>query len=145
LKIFSAGLILFCIICLGCRKLPNGSSMDREEARLVCDAFLAALQADRVDEALGMMEPELFQSLDRTRAESLARSVFDYCERPGHVELRRDETGVAFYADGRAKPMRRFFYVAVGARRDGDCTFAIEVVPGEGGMRVGKFSALKPG
>jgi hypothetical protein len=127
---------------VGCRKLPNGSSMDRRQAMQVSDAFIFDLQNDRLDDALNLMEPEFLRSIGSERAKALARYVFEYCGRPRQIALERDETGAALYADGPAKPLRKFFYSSSTATAR--CTFTVEVVPASGSFKVGRFGSLKP-
>src|SRR5882724_159115 len=103
MNFWKIGALIILIGCQGCRKTPNGSSMDRTQALKISDSFVFAMQANHVDDALGMMEPELLQTLGRSRAESLAHGVFDYCGHPEDLKLIRDETGIALYADGRTK------------------------------------------
>jgi hypothetical protein len=130
--------------CSGCRRVPNGTSIDRVGALKVSDAFVLAVQSDRVDEAVDLTEPEFIQTAGRSRAEGLVRHVFNYCGRPLRLKLKHDETGSAFYKDGRAKPMRKFFYETITSGTKDECTITIEVVPTKNGMKVGRFGSLKP-
>jgi hypothetical protein len=117
--------------------------MDRVTALKVSDAFVLAIQSDRVDEALDLTEPEFLLTAGQPRAESLIRNVFDYCGRPRALKFKRDETGTAFYKDGRAKPMRKVFYETITGDAKDECTITIEIVLTKGGMKVGRFGSLK--
>src|SRR5947209_8876803 len=88
----------------GCHRIPNGSSIDRSAAQRLSDSFMTDLVANRVDLAIGKMEPE-FQALGRTQADAMVSRLFNYCGRPLESDLRHDEVGTYLYADARRKPM----------------------------------------
>ena len=73
---------------------------------------MAYLVADRVDDAVGEMEPEMFQSATRGQVEAQIRKLFDYCGRPLDSELRHDEVGYKVYVSGHKNPTRKFYYAA---------------------------------
>jgi hypothetical protein len=129
----------------GCHVLPNGSSMDRAEAQKVSDSYMSNLVADRVDLALDKMEPQFLQAAGgKTKAEAALQDLFNYCGRPLESELRHEETGFFLGADGRRAPMRGFYYSGRTTQHPkGVCFFAVNVVPGENGMKVVSFGPLK--
>jgi hypothetical protein len=124
----------------GCK---SDSSIDRTAAQRVSDSFMKYLALDRVSDAVGEMEPEIFQSAGREQVEVQVRKLFDYCGRPLDSEFKHDEIGFKMYPDGRQKPMRKFYYAANTTRyRKGVCFFAIEVVPDQSDLRVTAFGPL---
>ena len=60
----------------------SGSSIDRTRAQKVSDSFMSDLVADRVNDAVVKMDPEIVQSLGQAQAEAAIRKLFDYCGRP---------------------------------------------------------------
>ena len=133
-------ILLSLLVLAGCR---SGSSMDRTAAQKVSDSFMAHLVADQVSDAVGEMEPEIFQSGGREQLEVQMRKLFDYCGRPLDSEFKHDEIGFKMYPDGRQKPMRKFYYAATTTQhRKGACFFAIEVVPSQSELRVTSFGPL---
>jgi hypothetical protein len=56
----------------GCK---SGSSINRVAAQKVSDSFMAYLVADRVNDAVGEMEPEMFQSATREQVEAQIRKL----------------------------------------------------------------------
>src|SRR5258708_27245904 len=133
--------VLFSVVVLaGCK---SGSSIDRTAAQKVSDSFMAHLISDRVSDAVGEMEPEIFQSAGRDQVEGQVRRLFDYCGRPLDSEFKHDEIGFKVYLGGRQKPMRKFYYAAnTTQHRKGVCFFAIEVVPAESELKVTTFGPL---
>jgi hypothetical protein len=97
------------LVLAGCK---SGSSIDRTAAQRVSDSFMGYLASDRVSDAVGEMEPEIFQSAGRELVEGQVRKLFDYCGRPLDSEFKHDEIGFKVYTDGRQKPMRKFYYAA---------------------------------
>jgi hypothetical protein len=118
--------------------------MDRTKALKVSDDFVSALQSNRFDVALSLMEPEFIRTMDRTQAEGLARKTWNYCAFRDVVTLKRDEIGNYFYADGRINPMRKFVYgLPTTPSSPGDCVVYVEVVQENAGMMVVTFGTLK--
>jgi hypothetical protein len=110
---------------------------------MVSDSFMAYLVSDRVSDAVGEMEPEIFQSAGREQVEVQVRKLFDYCGRPLDSEFKHDEIGFKVYPNGHQKPMRKFYYAAnTTQHRKGVCFFAIEVVPAQSDLRVTSFGPL---
>ena len=104
---------------------------------------MSYLASDRESDALGEMEG--VDTAQRTQAEAQVRKLIDYCGRPLDLEFKHDEVGFRMYATGHPhrKPMRKFYYTADTTRyRKGVCFFAVEIVPGENGMRVASFGPL---
>jgi hypothetical protein len=134
-------LVLLSLIALpGCK---SDSSIDRTAAQKVSDSFMGYVAADRVSEAVGEMEPEIFQNARREQVEAQVRKLFDYCGRPLDSEFKHDEIGFKVYANGRQKPMRKFYYAAnTTQHRKGVCFFAIEVVPAQSDLKVTTFGPL---
>lgn len=127
-----------------CGLVPSGSSIDRGDAQKVSDSFMSDLAANRVDDALNRMEPEFIQKIGRPEAEAATRRLFEYCGRPLDSEFKHDEVGFKIYADGRRKPMRKFYYAATTSQYPkGQCFFSVEVVPDDGGFKVTAFGPLK--
>ena len=125
----------------GCK---SGSSIDRAAARRVSDSFMAHLVADRVNDAVGEMEPEMFQSATREQVEAQMRKLFDYCGRPLDSEFKHDEIGFKVYLSGHKNPMRKFYYAAKTTQYPkGVCFFSVEVVPIQNGLGVTTFGPLK--
>ena len=113
-------------------------------AQKVSDSFMAYLVADRVNDAVGEMEPEMFQWARREQVEAQIRKLFDYCGRPLNSELKHDEIGFKLYLSGHKKPMRKFYYAASTTQyQKGVCFFAVEVVPVKNGLGVTTFGPLK--
>jgi hypothetical protein len=95
------------------------------------------LASDRVSDAVGEMEPEMFQSAGREEVEVQVRKLFDYCGRPLDSEFKHDEIGFKVSTDGRQKPMRKFYYAADTTKyKNGTCFFAVEVVPSQSDLKV---------
>lgn len=59
--------IVFALALGGCK---TGSSIDRAGAQKVSDSFMEYLVADRVKDAVGEMEPEMFQWTTQQQAEA---------------------------------------------------------------------------
>jgi hypothetical protein len=129
----------------GCSWMPNGSSMDHEEAEKLSDSYMSHLVADRVDLALDQMEPEfLLMAGGKTKAEAGLRELFNYCGRPLESELRHEDTGFYVYADGRKAPVRGFYYSGRTTQQPkGVCFFTVRIVPGKNGMNVVSFGSQK--
>jgi len=128
------------LVLAGCR---SGSSIDRMAAQKVSDSFMGYLVSDRVTDAVGEMEPELFEITRREEVEGQLRKLFDYCGRPLDREFKHDEIGFKVYADGRKKPMRKFYYAANTTKYNkGICFFAVEVVPSQSDLKVTTFGPL---
>ncbi|MGB6247485.1 MAG: hypothetical protein WBF54_00135 [Terriglobales bacterium] len=105
---------------------------------------MAYLVADRVNDAVGEMEPEMFQWATREQVETQIRKLFDYCGRPLDSEFKHDETGMKVYASGHEKPMRKFYYAAKTTQYPkGVCFFSVEVVPVQSGFGVTTFGPLR--
>ena len=122
----------------------SGSAIDRAAAQKVSDSFIAHLVANRVSDAVGQMEPEIFQSATREQVEAQIRKLFDYCGRPLDSEFKHDEIGFKIYASGQKKPMRKFYYAAKTTQYPkGVCFFSVEVVPIQNGLGVTTFGPLK--
>ena len=133
--------IVFALALTGCK---SGSSIDRMAAQKVSDSFMAYLVADRVNDAVGEMEPEMFQLASREQVEGQLRKLFDYCGRPLDSEFKHDEIGFKIYLSGHKKPMRKFYYAARTTQfPKGVCFFAVEVVPVQNGLGVTTFGPLK--
>jgi hypothetical protein len=133
--------VLVSVLALaGCK---SGSSIDRADAQKVSDSFMGYLAANRVNDAVGEMEPEIFQGAGRDQVEEQVRKLFDYCGRPLDSEFKHDEIGFKVYTNGRQKPMRKFYYAANTTRyRKGVCFFAVEIVPAQSGLKVTTFGPL---
>jgi hypothetical protein len=102
------------------------------------------LVADRVNDAVGEMEPEMFQSATRGQVEAQIRKLFDYCGRPLDSELRHVEVGYKVYVSGHNNPTRKFYYAARTTQYPkGVCFFSVEVVPIPNGLGVTAFGPLK--
>lgn len=72
---FWTGLTFLLLLALsGCK---SGSSIDREAAQKVSDSFMAYLVADRVNDAVGEMEPEMFNWATHDQVEAEIRKLFD--------------------------------------------------------------------
>ena len=107
--------------------------MDRAEALEVSNSFMSSLVADRVDLALDEMETQFVQGADgKPNAAAALRSLFNYCGR------------TFLGADGRAAPMRAFYYSGKTTQNPkGVCFFAVKVVQIQNGMKVASFGPLK--
>ena len=145
MRTLSFAFIATIIAASGCRGLPNGTSMDRGEALKVSDSFMSNLVADRVDIALDEMETQFVHGTGgKPKAEAALRSLFNYCGRPLESELRHEEIGTFLEADGRAAPMRSFYYPGTTTQNPkGVCFFAVKVVQTGNGMKVVSFGPLK--
>ena len=133
--------IVFALASTGCK---SGASIDRTAAMKVSDSFMAYLVADRVNDAVGEMEPEMFQSATREQVETQIRKLFDYCGRPLDSEFKHDEIGMKVYVSGHEKPMRKFYYAAKTTQYPkGVCFFSVEVVPVDSGFGVTTFGPLR--
>lgn len=128
----------------GCK---SHSSIDRAAAQNISDsfmAFMAYMAEDRVNDAVGQMEPEIFQLATREQVEAQMRKLFDYCGRPLDSELKHDEVGFKVYLSGRTNPTRKFYYAARTTQYPkGVCFFSVEVVPVQNGLGVTTFGPLK--
>ncbi len=125
----------------GCK---SRSSIDRAAAQNVSDSFMANLVEDRVHDAVGEMEPEMFQSATHEQVEAQIRKLFDYCGRPLDSEFKHDEVGFKVYASGHTNPTRKFYYAARTTQYPkGVCFFSVEVVPVKNGLGVTTFGPLK--
>jgi uncharacterized membrane protein len=132
--------LIFLLALAGCK---SGSSIDRTASQKVSDSFMGYLASDRVNDAVGEMEPEIFQSARREKVEGQVRKLFNYCGRPLDSEFKHDEIGFKVYTDGRQKPMRKFYYAANTTKyKKGTCFFAVEVVPAQGDLKVTTFGPL---
>jgi hypothetical protein len=143
-------IILFLFVVMlsvlgGCHGQPTASSLDRTQAKVVSDSYMADLVADRVDLAVDRMEAQFIQSAGgNAKAGAQLRELFNYCGRPLESELSHEETGIFFYGDGRRAPMRAFYYSGKTTQQPkGICLFAVKVVPGENGIKVVSFGPLK--
>ena len=135
---------LVIVLCLGCGLVPNGASIDYAAARKVSDSFMADLVANKVNDAVSLMEPEFVQTVGSGQAEAALRKLFDYCGRPLDSEFKHDETGFKIYLDGRKNPMRKFYYAATTDQNvKGVCFFSISVVPNQTGLKVTEYGPLK--
>jgi hypothetical protein len=131
--------ILSCFLALIACK--SGRSIDRTAAKQVSDAFMTYMASDRVGDAVGKMEG--VQPADREQMEIQMRKLFDYCGRPLDSEFKHDEIGFKVYANGRQKPMRKFYYAANTTHyRKGVCFFGVEVVSDENELKVTTFGPL---
>ena len=94
---------------------------------------------------MNKMEPEFVQTAGKDLDEAAIRKLFDYCGRPLDTEFKHDEIGFKVYANGHQKPMRKFYYAASTTQypKKGECFFAVEVVPAEGGFKVTTFGPLR--
>lgn len=133
--------IVFALALGGCK---TGSSIDRAGAQKVSDSFMEYLVADRVKDAVGEMEPEMFQWTTQQQAEAGIRKTFDYCGRPLDSELKHDEAGFKVYLSGHKNPTRKFYYAAKTTQYPkGVCFFSVEVAPISNGFGVTTFGPLK--
>ena len=138
------GLLAVIVSALGLIGCKSGSSIDRVAAQKVSDSFMAYLVADRVDDAVGEMEPEMFKSATHEQVEAQIRKLFDYCGRPLDSELKHDEIGFKVYVSGNKNPMRKFYYAARTSQYPkGVCFFSVEVVPTQNGLGVTTFGPLR--
>ena len=93
-RITSFTFITIISLLSGCQVPPNGSSMGHAEAQKLSDSYMSDLVADRVDLALGKMEPQFLLGVGgKTKAESVLRDLFNYCGRPLESDLRHEDTG----------------------------------------------------
>ncbi len=105
---------------------------------------MADLIANKVGDAVSLMEPAFIQSLGRTQAEAAIPKLFDYCGRPLDSEFKHDETGFKIYLDGHQNPMRKFYYAATTDQYPkGVCFFSVSVVPDQAGLKVTEYGPLK--
>jgi hypothetical protein len=133
-------ILISLLVLAGCK---SGSSIDRTAAQKVSDSFMGYLVSDRVSDAVGEMEPELFQIARREEVEGQLRKLFDYCGRPLDSEFKHDEIGFKVYPSGRQKPMRKFYYAANTTKyKKGVCFFAVEVGPNQSNLKVTTFGPL---
>jgi hypothetical protein len=132
------------LLCVACAAMPNGRTIDCAAARKVSDSFMAALAANNLNDAVGLMEPAFVQELGRAQGEAGVRKLFDYCGRPLDAELKHDETGFKIYWDGHKNPMRKFYYAATTDQNaKGVCFFSVSVVPYQTGLKVTEYGPLK--
>ncbi len=144
MKLLIAAIILDVSLCGGCNFTRNGRTVQYARARKVSDSFMADLVANKVEDAVSLMESEFVQPLERTQAEARVRKLFDYCGRPLDSEFKHDETGFKVYLDGHKNPMRKFYYAATTNRYPkGTCFFSVSVVPDHDEFRVTEFGPLK--
>jgi hypothetical protein len=137
-------IILVMILFLGCGLVPNGASIDYPSARKVSDSFIADLVANKVNDAVGLMEREFIRTVGNGQAEAALRKLFDYCGRPLDSEFKHDETGFKIYLDGHKNPMRKFYYAATTDQNaKGVCFFSVSVVPNQAGLKVTEYGPLK--
>jgi hypothetical protein len=133
--------IVSALVLSGCK---TGSSIDRIAAQKVSDSFMEYLVADRVSDAVGEMDPEMFQFATHQQAEAGLRKLFDYCGRPLDSELKHDEVGFKVYLNGHEKPTRKFYYAARTTQYPkGVCFFSVEMAPIANGFGVTTFGPLK--
>ncbi len=141
-----AALVMFASsVCAVGGDKPNAST-ERASAKAVADSYMSDLVANQIGKALDRMDPGFVASTgSRTDAEKAIVKLFDYCGRPLDSEFKHDETGFKLYANGRKKPMRKFYYAATTDQHPkGVCFFAVEVVQGDkGGFQVTTFGPLK--
>jgi hypothetical protein len=105
---------------------------------------MAALVANNLNDAVGLMEPDFVQKLGRAQAEAALRKLFDYCGRPLDSEFKHDESGFKIYEDGHKNPMRKFYYAATTDQNaKGVCFFSVFVVPHQTGLKVTEYGPLK--
>ena len=131
-------------ICAVGKDKPSASS-ERASAKAVAESFMSDLVGNQIRKALDRMEPEFVAAAGgRTDAEKVVIKLFDYCGRPLDSEFKHDEIGFKLSANGRKKPMRKFYYAAsTNQHPKGVCFFAVEVVPGDkGGFQVTTFGPL---
>ena len=127
-----------------CNTTLVSTSIDRSAAQKISDLFMAKIVADRVEDALGLMEPEFLQYGSTAQLATGMRGLFDYCGRPLDSEFKHDELGSKLYPDGRKKPLRKFYYAATTTRHlKGECFFSVEVVPSGNELKVTSFGPLK--
>jgi hypothetical protein len=120
------------------------SSIDRAASLKVANSFMSYLVADRVNDALGEMEPEMFHSASHEQVEMQIRKLFDYCGRPLDSEFKHDEIGFKVYVSGHEKPTRKFYYAARTTQYPkGVCFFAVEVAPIQNGLGVYHIRTVK--
>jgi hypothetical protein len=136
--------LLVALSLVGCKFVPNGSSMSRLDALRLSDSFMSDLIDDRVDQAVDKMEREFVKSVENAQAEASIDNLFSYCGRPLEKELRHEDIGTFFYPDGRMAPLRTFYYSGKTTQYPkGVCFFSVKIVPGAGEMRVSTFGPLK--
>jgi hypothetical protein len=144
MRTIRVGVTPIVLLCVACAAMPNGRAIDYAAARKVSDSFMAALVANNLDDAVGLMEPDFVQELGRAQAEAAVRNLFDYCGRPLDSELKHDETGFKIYRDGHKNPMRKFYYAATTDQNaQGVCFFSVSVVPYQTGLKVTEYGPLK--
>jgi hypothetical protein len=115
------------------------------EWRKAADKFMADLVANRVDDALELFEPEVFNAAGgKQRVRGMVEQFFGYCGRPLDAHFKHEERGFKLYLSGRTKPMRKFYYAgATDQHSIGVCFFAVEVVPADdSGYKVTTFGPL---
>ena len=117
---------LVMVLCIGCGLIPSGASIDYGAARKVSDSFMADLVANKVNDAVSLMEPEFVRTVGNEQAEAALRKLFNYCGRPLDSELKHDEIGFKMYLDGHRNPMRKFYYAAsTDQNAKGVCFFSV--------------------
>jgi len=87
------------VVCAfsSCHREPNGSSIDRTQAKTVSDLYMSDLVADRVDLAVERMEPQFIQAAGgNAKAEAQLRDLLNYCGRPLESELSHE--GLGFFS-----------------------------------------------
>jgi hypothetical protein len=138
------GFLAVLISALALTGCKSGASIDCVGAKKVSDSFMAYLVADRVNDAVGEMDPEMFQWGRREEVEAKMRTLFDYCGRPLDSEFKHDEVGFKMYVSGHEKPMRKFYYAAKTTQYPkGVCFFSVEVVPVDNGFGITTFGPLR--
>jgi hypothetical protein len=64
-----AAAILIALLCTACSVMPNGGTIDYAAAREVSDSFMADLVADRLNDAVNLMEPDFVNTVGHAQAE----------------------------------------------------------------------------
>jgi len=148
MKNFSIAVFVICAM-LGIARGQQGqkkSAPDPDEWKIVADRFMSELVGNRIDKALGLMEPGFIDTAGgKQKAKQAIEGLFAYCGRPLDSEFKHEEHGFKQYLSGPRKEMRKFYYAsATNQYSEGVCFFAVEVVPADGGgYRVTTFGPLK--
>jgi hypothetical protein len=105
---------------------------------------MADLVANKVNNAVSLMEPEFIQTVGSGQGEAALRKLFGYCGRPLDSEFKHEETGFKIYMNGHKNPMRKFYYAATTDQNPkGVCFFSVSVVPNQTGLKVTEYGPLK--
>jgi hypothetical protein len=138
----SALLLLAAMGMIGCAsQSADVSTLKPEGARTTADAFMADLVADRVGDALQLMDTDFAQT---SGAEAQLRRLFEYCGRPLEFEFKHQEEGFKVFMNGTRKPMRKFYYAGKTTQYPkGECFFGVDVVADSNRMVVTTFGPLK--